>query len=93
MTYAIAKRNHRLVLIEAETDKVVYSPPEFVRTRMRGRDPMVTLLADLRDGRELIEAIKAFESSLWRPKPPPAAITDAPALPGYNRICEGSDAD
>lgn len=47
VTYEAIKLNGRLYVREVETGKLVYSPPDFVRSRLPGREPM----------RELAEAM------------------------------------
>jgi hypothetical protein len=43
VTYEIVKRDKRVWLREVETGRLVYTPPNFVRHRLRSREPMIEL--------------------------------------------------
>ena len=61
-TYIVEKRHKRLQIIEMETDKLVYSPPNFIR--LHSREPLQRLAARFTElGRRDIGAIMAFEAA------------------------------
>jgi hypothetical protein len=65
-TYEVEKRNKRLHIIEVETGKIVYTPPDFVK--LPDRLPLRILAATFNVmQRRDIEMISSFESIWTRP--------------------------
>lgn len=61
-THIVVKRQKRLHIIEMETDKVVYTPPDFIR--LHSREPLTSLAARFTElGRRDIGAIMSFEAT------------------------------
>jgi hypothetical protein len=62
-TFESVKVHKRLWLREVETGNLVYTPPEWVRSRLQGREPMRELAAAMTErGRYDINLIIEFET-------------------------------
>ena len=60
--YSLIKKNGRLHVLRGEMS--VYSPPDFLRPFIRGREPLHRLVDRLNAGASEIEAIMELEGSL-----------------------------
>lgn len=61
MLYSLAKRHKRLVIVE--NDKVVYTPPGFIRHKIRSREQLQFVVDKFNEkGDYDIKAIIEFES-------------------------------
>lgn len=69
MTYQLVKRYKRLCIILVETDKVVYTPPDFIRHRIRDRNSLQKVVDKFNEvGDYSIKAIMEFEGTFSDPK-------------------------
>ena len=63
-THWVIKRNQRLYIQCVETGAIVYTPPDFLRPKIRNRDMMLALARRLdREWFNPIQAIVEFETN------------------------------
>lgn len=67
MRYRVSKRNKRLFIDDAESGEAIYSPPDFLRHRMKSREGMQRLAEELSAGACYIDAVIKFETNIARP--------------------------
>lgn len=62
--YTLLKRNKRLHIIEVESDKSVYTPPDFLRNKIRDRTELQKVVDIFNEvGNYSIKAIMEFEGT------------------------------
>lgn len=66
----LQKINKRMCILD-DNDRIVYSPPDFLRHKVKGgRGAYEMLLADILAAEKPIDAILAFETTHHAPAPP-----------------------
>jgi hypothetical protein len=64
MVLRLQKRNKRLEIVTV-TDERVYSPPDYLRSYIRGRNEVQEVVDKLNSGCHYVDTIVEFESMIW----------------------------
>lgn len=62
--FKVVKLNRVLYVQDADTNKLVYSPPEFIRKRIKNKEDLESLAQDLNAGVSQADAVTAFETKM-----------------------------